>query len=172
MAVGILILHFVPGFKPELISFLFGNILAIQNFDLLLMVLFAVLILLFVIFQFRSISLLIFDRESAYLSRIPVFFYELLLYIAWALAVVLGVKMLGIILVSALLIIPASVARLAARSFSALVWGSVIVGEFIVILGLVLSVLLNVPSGAMIILVGFVLLVVVAFINKFALAKK
>jgi zinc transport system permease protein len=72
------------------------------------------------------------------------------------------VKLLGIILVSALLIIPATIAKMLAPSFKTLIFGSVIAGEVFIVVGLILSYLLDLPSGATIILVGVVAFLLVA----------
>ena len=85
-----------------------------------------------------------------------------MLYLALAVSVVLGVKILGIVLVSALLIIPAASSRLLNRSFRGFLVGAVVLGELTVILGLLFSFLINAPSGAVIILVGTAIFFLIA----------
>jgi ABC-type Mn2+/Zn2+ transport system permease subunit len=81
-------------------------------------------------------------------------FYQLLLYVMLACALVLGIRILGIILVSAILIVPVSTARLFSRSFRALTLWTGVIAEGVMIGGLLLSYYLNLPSGAVIVLVG------------------
>lgn len=168
MALGIVILSLNRGYQPELLSFLFGNILSVGSFDLLIIVMLAAVIIAFLLINQKSLSLLIFDRTSAYLAGIKTGRLELLYYIVLAVSVVLGVKMLGVVLVSALLILPASIAKLLAGSFAGLRMISIVVAETIVIIGLFASLYFNLPSGPSIILVGSIIFVLV---NLFRLNK-
>ena len=166
MALGIVLINLQNNYQPDLLSFLFGNILAIKTSELYLMIIFSILVLLFLLIYKRQLTLLTFDRESAYLAGINVDAFDLIFYICLGIAVVLGVKILGIILVSALLIIPASCAKLVARSFGMLEYLSIVFAEVIVILGLVISYYLNLPSGAIIILTGTALFLCLVFLKR------
>lgn len=154
LALGVLLLNFKAGYQPELISFLFGNILTISWANLYLILPIAgIIILLFLILN-KEMTFLTIDRDSAFLAGIPATLYESLLYVSLAISVVLGVRLVGIILVGALLVIPASIAKLTARSFLSFQWLTVIFAELIVVVGLALSYFLNWPSGATIIVFG------------------
>jgi len=169
MALGIVLINLQSSYQPDVMSFLFGNILAILNSELYIMIIFSILVLLFLIFFRKQLTLLTFDRESAYLAGINVDAFDLIFYICLAISVVLGVKILGIILVSALLIIPASIAKLIAQSFSMLEYLSIIFAEIIVIVGLIVSYYFNLPSGATIILTGTFLFLLTLLIKRFKL---
>jgi zinc transport system permease protein len=154
MALGVILISLRRGYQPELIGYLFGNILAIRRQDLILIVLLSLLIMAFILTQKRKLTLLALDREMAYMAGINPDFYQLLLYIMLAAALVLGIRVLGIILVSAILIIPVSTARLSSRSFKSLVFWTVLISEGVMLGGLLLSYYLNLPSGAVIVLTG------------------
>jgi zinc transport system permease protein len=154
MALGIILISLRRGYQPELLGYLFGNILAIRRQDLILIVVLSLLIMAFILSQKRKLTLLALDREMAYMAGINPDFYQLLLYIMLAAALVLGIRVLGIILVSAILIIPVSAARLLSRSFKSLVLWTVLISEGVMIGGLLLSYYLNLPSGAVIVLTG------------------
>jgi zinc transport system permease protein len=154
MALGVVLISLRPGYQPELISYLFGNILAIRRVDLALIILLAAVILAFIFSHKRKLTLLALDREMACMAGINPDLYELLLYIMLACALVLGIRVLGVILVSAILIIPVSTARLLSRSFKSLTWLTVLIAEFTVLAGLVLSYFLDLPTGAVIVLTG------------------
>ncbi len=154
MALGIILISLRRGYQPELIGYLFGNILAIRRQDLILIVVISLLIMAFILSQKRKLTLLALDREMAYMAGINPDFYQLLLYIMLAAALVLGIRVLGIILVSAILIIPVSTARLSSRSFKSLGLWTVLISEGVMIGGLLLSYYLNLPSGAVIVLTG------------------
>ncbi len=154
MALGVVLISLRPGYQPELIGYLFGNILAIRGGDLLLIAALGALILAFLSLRRRQLTLLALDREMACMAGIRPAVYDLLLYVALACALVLGIRILGVVLVSALLIIPVSTARLFCRSFRALNRWTVIVAEIIVLAGLLLSYFLDLPAGAVIVLTG------------------
>jgi len=115
MALGIVLISLRKGYQPELLGYLFGNILAIRRQDLALIVVLALLIIAFIVINRRKLTLLALDREMAYMAGINPDFYQLLLYVMLACALVLGIRVLGVILVSAILIIPVSTARLFSR---------------------------------------------------------
>lgn len=154
MALGVVLMSFSRGFQPEIISFLFGSILSIRTLDAVVIALISFVILGWLAVSFRQLVFMSLSEESAKVSGIRVEPQKVLLYVALALATVLGVKMLGIILVSALLIIPPATARLLSGHFRSYVVLSLVLSEIFVILGLVLSFLYDLPSGAVIVLVG------------------
>lgn len=166
MALGIILISLKSGYQPELLSFLFGNILAIQTSELLFMSGFAVLVIIFLVYFYRQIAYITFDREGAEVSGINTNVLDLIFYIALSVAIVLGVKILGIILVSALLIIPASCGKLVARSFKNLIILSIIFAEITVLGGIATSYILNLPTGAIIILFGTALFFMILFGRK------
>ena len=154
MALGVVLISLRQGYQPELIGYLFGNILAIRRQDLALIIVLAVLIMAFILSHKRKLTLLALDREMAYMAGINPDLYQLLLYLMLACALVLGIRVLGVVLVSAILIIPVSTARLFSRSFKALTWWTVAIAEFTVLAGLLLAYFLNLPAGALIVLTG------------------
>jgi zinc transport system permease protein len=166
MALGVVLISLRRGYQPELIGYLFGNILAIRRQDLLLIIILAVLILAFIFSHWRKLTLLALDREMAYMAGINPDLYQLLLYIMLACALVLGIRILGIILVSAILIIPVSTARLLSRSFKTLTWLTLLIAESTLMAGLVLSYFLNLPSGAVIVLTGSTLFSLVFILSS------
>ncbi|HUJ79609.1 MAG TPA: metal ABC transporter permease [Nitrospiria bacterium] len=162
LALGIVLISQRRGYQPELMSFLFGSILSISALDLGIILGFSAVIVTVLVLLLRQLTLLALDKESARLygvraEPLDFFFYELL-----CVTIVLGVKLLGIILVSALLIIPPTIAKLLSPSFKALIGVSVLAGELFIILGLLLSYLLDLPAGPSIILVGVAVFLLVA----------
>lgn len=154
MALGVLLMSRKAGYQPELIGFLFGNILAIRSSELPLIIVLGAAIGLFLVLKWREIILVAVDREMAYLAGVKSERIQLLMYVVLAVAVVLGIKILGVVLVSALLVIPVSVAKLISGSFQKLVLWSIVVSELIVIAGLTLAYFLDLPAGAVIVLCG------------------
>ncbi len=173
MALGVTLISFKQGYQPDLVSFLFGNILAIRPVDLALILALSAVILAFLAFNHKGITLMALDMDTAYMAGVRVEALHVTFYIMLAVAVVLGLKILGIVLVSALLIIPASTAKLVSKSFKGLIIQSILFSEIVVILGIALSYALDSPTGPMIVLVGTGVFLLVFSIKRLAaLAKR
>jgi len=157
MALGVLIISIQPGYQPELLSFLFGNILSIRSAEAAVIFIAGLIIFSFVIGNIKGLLLVSLDPETAYVSGINVEALQVLFYAVLGAAVILGIKVLGVVLVSALLIIPVSIAKLFAGSFKELLMLSVIISEIIVVLGIIISYLFDLPTGPTIVLSGTVL---------------
>lgn len=165
LAVGIVLLSLQHGYQPDIMSYLFGNILTISSNDLLFIVPFAGICTVVLLTLQRRMMLLVLNREMAWLSGIPVTITTALLYTLLAITVVVAVKLLGVVLVSALLVIPVMTARQWARSLQSLFVFSVIAAECTVIGGLLLSYVFDLPSGAAIVLTG-AFLALIAYILR------
>lgn len=154
MALGVILLHFTPGFQPELISFLFGNILAIETQDLWLTLAVGIGILFVIIFISKKLTFVTLDEEGAYLSGLNPSRYIFILYVLTSLAIVLSIKLVGIVLVSALLITPSAISQTLAHTFSSFQWQSIFWACIMIVIGITSSVFLDLPSGATIIVAG------------------
>jgi len=159
LALGVVLMNFKKGYQPDLLSFLFGNILTIRSTELWLIIPLAAAILAFVLFNFKKYLFICLSDELAKLSGINTELYRLLLYVLLAISTILAIKMFGIILVSALLIIPVSFSKLFARSAKSLLALSIIFVEIIVVGGSILSLILDLPTGAVIVLTGTILFI-------------
>ena len=161
MALGVLLVQLTPGYAPDLQSYLFGNILTVPVFDLLLMLGLDVLIVGAVLALYREFAVISFDEEFATVLGIPARLVGLLLLCLVALSVVVLIRVVGIILVIALLTMPASIARQFTSSLSQLMVIAILVGMVLTTAGLWLSYTLDLSSGATIVLLlGAVFLIV------------
>lgn len=166
MALGVIIISFQSGYQPELLSFLFGNILSVTTADLWIIIPLAIVISTTIIFLQRRLTALTIDPEGSKIQGVPVTLYEIFLYIAFALGTVLGVKILGVVLVSALIILPVSTSKLIAKNFKSFFIGSIIFSEITVISGLIISYYVNIPSGPSIVVFGFSLFLLIFLYSK------
>jgi zinc transport system permease protein len=158
MALGIVVLQLHDGYVPELMSFLFGNVLAIRPEDIRTIAIGTLLIVTLLVIKRQQLTFLTLDPEGASLAGVRIRLLDLLFHIIVAVAVVLSVKLIGIILVSALLIIPSAIGRRFAKRFIGLQQIAVVVSMVIVLVGLTLSYIYDLPSGATIVLTGIGLL--------------
>ncbi len=151
MALGIIFVFITPGYTPNLMSYLFGNILTVTNSELWMMFALNVVILTFFSLFYRKVLYIAFDEEFAKASGIPVALYNYLLIILIALTVVLNIRVVGIILILSLLTIPQATANLFTKDFKKLIILSTLFAFLGTISGLLISYFANIPSGATII---------------------
>jgi len=154
MAVGIIFIGLTPGFPPELMSYLFGNILIVPTSDIIMMLILAAIILLVVVLLYKEFLALSFDEEFATVVGIPVERLYFLLLCLIAFTVVVLIRVVGSILVIALLTIPAATARRFTHDFKKMMLLSILFGGLFTSSGLWLSFELDLASGAAIILVS------------------
>jgi zinc transport system permease protein len=166
LAFGAVLASFNGGFNVDLFSYLFGSILTITTDDVYLIITLSAIVLSFVLLFYKELMHMTFDEQGARLTGIPVFWLNLAFNIMLAFAVVVSIKVIGSLLVSALLIIPAGSAMQLSRSFHSTTMLSVILGEIIVIFGLVASFIYDVASGGAIVLFGIVVFLVCVAIKK------
>jgi len=154
MAIGILFVYLTPGFAPDLFSYLFGNILLVPRGDILLMGVLVAIIVAVVALLYRELLAVTFDPDYARVMNLPVERLSLLLLVLIALTVVMLIRVVGIILVIALLTLPAAISRLYTTRIRSMMILAVVLGIAFTLTGIGLSYLLDVPSGATIILVS------------------
>jgi zinc transport system permease protein len=160
MAVGVLVLSLSPGFQPELLSYLFGSILTVGWPGLATTAVVALVVALGLARLGRRLVFATFDPEGAHAAGINVGRLLTAHHVLLALAVIVSISLVGIILVNALLVIPAATAKLLARSLRQMFLLAPIVGGGGVLVGLIVSYWLDVPSGpAIVVVIGGVFLV-------------
>jgi len=154
MAIGIIFIDLTPGYKADLMSYLFGSILAVPSKDLWGMVLIDGLILGFVMIFYKELLAISFDETFATIRNLPVELIYLLLMAAIALTVGMMMKVVGLIMVIALLTIPAAISDQLVKDMRAMMAVASLLGIIFTTTGLWLSYSLNLTSGATIILVA------------------
>jgi zinc transport system permease protein len=153
MAIGVIFINLTPGYAPDLFSYLFGNILTVPSSDLVLMLILDFIIIFTVLLFYREFLAVSFDQEFSRVVGVPVEFVYILLLCIVALSVVVLIKVVGVILVIALLSIPAAVSKQITSKMENIMILSVILGVILTISGLWLSYIFNLASGATIVLV-------------------
>ncbi|QBQ54575.1 metal ABC transporter permease [Nitrosococcus wardiae] len=153
MAVGMIFISQTPGYNVDLMSYLFGNILMVSREKLYLMAAVDGVIVLTVMLFYKQFLALSFDEEFARLRGVPVTFFYLLLLCMVALTVVLLIQVVGLILVIALLVLPAAIAGQYMGSLAGMMLLAVILGSVFTSTGLVISYEPDLPAGSTIVLV-------------------
>lgn len=172
MALGIIFIFITPGTPPNLMSYLFGNLLTVSSRELLMMLILAIVVVLFFVVFYRLMIAIAFDESYAKSLRLPVHFINYSLMTLIALVIVITIKAAGIILVMSYLTIPQSTSNLFFNDFRKIALGSIVISLLGSVVGLVISYLLNVPTGASVITVFVVLFLVARLVTGFLNKRK
>jgi len=154
MALGIILVDLAAGYKTDLMSYLFGSILTVPASDLLLMLVLDGIIIGVVALFYKELLAISFDETFATVENVPVDAIYLLLVVLVALTVVMVMRVVGLILVIALLTMPAAISGQFVRDLKRMMVLASVLGVFFTTTGLWLSYFLNLTSGATIILVA------------------
>ena len=160
LAIGITVTALTTGINTDVSSYMFGSILVMISIVLCIIVL-----ALFILFYSRIFSIT-FDENFSKASGIPVGRFNALLSVLTAVTITLGMRMMGAMLISSLIIFPALIAMRLQRSFSGVIIAAAITAVIDFLLGLVISFLLSTPTGASIVLVNLCVLLIVTAIQK------
>ena len=156
MAIGIILIDLTPGYNVDLMSYLFGSILAVSKDDIYYMSILLVSIILVILFWYRDILAVSYDTQYAKLRGINVQFFYTLILVLSALTVVISIKVVGLILVIALLTIPIYIAEKLSNSLLSMMVISSILSTIFSLIGLFISYNYDISSGATIIIVSAV----------------
>ena len=154
MALGVVFIAMTPGYPPDIASVLFGNILAVSRSDLRLILGLDILVLATVYAFFQAFKAYIFDEEFASVAGVPVRALEYLMYVLVAVTVVVMIRVVGIILVIALLTAPPAIAKQFTYDMKKIMALSVLLGIGFCFAGLWVSYTVRLASGASIVLVA------------------
>lgn len=159
MAIGIILIDLTPGYNVDLMSYLFGSILAVSTEDIYYMFILVFTIIGFVTFFYRDILAVSYDSEYAKLRGINVNLFYTLILVLSALTIVIAIKVVGLILVIALLTIPIYIAERLSSSLYTMMFISGLLATFFTIIGLAVSYNFDLTSGASIIIVSAICMV-------------
>jgi zinc transport system permease protein len=154
MAIGIIFIDKTPGYKADLMSYLFGSLIAISQWEIWVILALDVVILFTVIALYRSILSISYDQVFSSVRGVPVNGITLLMIMLTAASTVMMMRVIGLILVIALLTIPSAIANLCTHDMRKMMFIASLFGIIFTIIGLWFSYKYNLTSGAMIILVS------------------
>ena len=154
MALGIILVALTPGYAPDLFGYLFGSILTVSRSDIMLMLLLDAIIIGVVALYHHEFEAICFDEEYATAIGLHTERLYLLLLCLIALTVVALIRVVGVILVIALLTMPAAISRRFSARMHGMIVRSVALSAILTFCGLLLAYLFNLPSGATIVLVS------------------
>jgi len=167
MALGVIFLSRSTGHSTSVMSYLFGSILSVGNGDIIWLMVVAVIVIAGGLIFFKELQFYAFDELIASLYGIPVRAVQYGFFVSVALAIIVSMQIVGVILITALLVIPGSVALIWCKKYKSLFWISTSTAVLSAVLGLILSYFLNIPSGATIVIV-----LAAAFAVSYVFGKK
>lgn len=162
MALGVVLIAFRQRYTADVTTYLFGSILAVTPGDLIAIAVMAALVFTLLVALYKELLYYTFDERMAAAVGLPVTLLHYSLLVMLALTIVVSVKVVGIVLVTAFLVIPGATAKLLAGSFSTMMALSLVFGVSASVAGLVISYFAHLPSGATIVLTQFLIFVAVS----------
>ena len=155
IAGGVMLASIAGGFNVDLFSYLFGSILSISKTEVIISIALSIVVIFIIIFYYNELLSITFDEDSAKASGINTKFINTLFVLLTAVTVVLSMKVVGIMLISALIIFPAVTALQIARSFKAVMFAASLTAIISVVSGIIISFFLDLPTGATIVIINF-----------------
>jgi zinc transport system permease protein len=167
MAIGLVFIFLTPGYSTDLFTYLFGNILLVSRFDLMVIFVLDIIILAIVYFMFNSFLAVTFDEEYSKTRNMPVTMINIILFALIALTIVATIRVVGIVLMIAILTIPAATAQMFHKTVKKIMITSSVITLIASITGLFLSYHLNFATGPIIVLIISGIYLIGIFSSKF-----
>ena len=166
MAIGIALISLSKTYNVDLFGYLFGNILAITREEILLTLITSITVIAVILVFLKEFFLITYNEELARVSGIHVNLMNVLFLVALSLSIVVSIRIVGIIMVSALLVIPGATARLFAKGLLSMIVISCAAGLASVVAGLVISYQYDIAPGAGIVITSAVIFFVPLILKK------
>lgn len=160
MALAVLFIGMLRRYTPDIMGYLFGNLLGVSGAELWAMAGITTVVFLVIILFFKELQFTVFDPEMAEVSGIPAALISLMLSVIMGLTIVISLQAVGELLVLALIVLPASIAYQWTNSLHRMIAGSMIIGIGVSVAGLIIAFYLDAPSGStIVILLGLLFMV-------------
>ncbi|MDV2582063.1 metal ABC transporter permease [Alkalibacillus haloalkaliphilus] len=170
VGLSVVFIAMADGINTDIYAYLFGSVAAVSRSDLYLVLFTAVFVIVVIIFLYKELFALSFDEEFATVSGIRAKIIHYLFIIMTALVIAASIRIVGVLLVSALMTLPVATAMRIAKSFKQTIVYSIIFGEVAVIIGLITGYYLEIPPGGTIVITSAIILGLTLLIKKWYLA--
>ena len=159
LAVGVMVISLTTGMNTDVYNYMFGSILAMSAEDVKLSLVLSVFVLILFIVFYHKIFAITFDETFARATGVKAGVYNTLIAVLTAVTIVLGMRMMGALLISSLIIFPALTSMRVCRTFKSVIINAAIVSVVCLIAGLTLSYVAATPAGASVVLANLVMMV-------------
>ena len=171
IALSAIFISLADGFNQEIVGLLFGSISAVNISDLTTIIIITIIVLLFIVLFYKELFILSFDEEYSKVIGIPKWIQFLFIVIV-AMVISASMRVVGILLVSALITLPIAISMRITKGFKQLIALSVILGELSVILGLIIAFYMNISPGGVIVVLLVLMLILTMIIQKLKIKFK
>ena len=166
LAIGVAVTSATTGLNADICNFMFGSILAMSISDVYLSIAVSIIVAILFVIYYRKLFLITFDEEFATASGLKTKRYTNLIAILTALIIVVGMRMMGTMLISSIIIFPALTSMRLFKSFKKVIISSGIISVVSFLIGIYLSYIYNISTGAMIVIVNLVLFIIFTILDK------
>ena len=166
LAIGVAATSLTTGMNTDVCNFMFGSILAMSQTDVILSVIVSIIVAVLFIVYYRKLFVVTFDENFAKASGLKANRYTNIIAVLTALIIVIGMRMMGVMLISSIIIFPALTSMRIFKSFKKVIISSAIISVISFLIGIYLSYIYNISTGAMIVIVNLVLFILFSLIEK------
>ncbi len=171
IALSAIFISLADGFNQEIVGLLFGSISAVNISDLTTIIIITIIVLIFIVLFYKELFILSFDEEYSKVIGIPKWIQFLFIVIV-AMVISASMRVVGILLISALITLPIAISMRITKGFKQLIALSVILGELSVILGLIIAFYMNISPGGVIVVLLVLMLILTMIIQKLKIKFK
>lgn len=165
LAIGTFAISVVKGVNTDINNYLFGSILSINNTDIIVSIVLSILVIVLYIISYNKIFAITFDENFAKSIGVNTDFYNIIFAILCSIVVVLGMRLMGSLLISSLIIFPTLSSMQLFKNFKSVVISSLIISIIAFTIGLIVSYNYATPTGATIVIINLIVLIIFKFIS-------
>lgn len=170
LAVGVMFISMTTGMNTDVYNYMFGSILAMSSEDVRLSVVLAVLVLILYVFFYNKIFAITFDETFALATGVKADLYNTMIAVLTAVTIVLGMRMMGALLISSLIIFPSLTSMRVCRTFRSVVLNSAVISVVCLVTGITVSYVWATPAGASVVMANIAALILYSAVG--AVRKK
>lgn len=167
VGLSVIFISLANGFNNDLFNYLFGSVSAVSKGDFLTILGMSLFIIVMIYLFYKELVTLSFDDEHAIVTGIHAKRIHFLFIVLTALVIAASIRIVGVLLVSALMTLPVAAAMRLAKSFKQLIFLSILFGELAVIIGLITGYYLSIPPGGTIVIVSIIILLTIIGMKRF-----
>lgn len=165
LAIGVMVISLTTGMNTDVYNYMFGSILAMSSEDVKLSLVLSVIVLVLFIFFYHKIFAITFDETFARATGVKAGMYNTLIAVLTAVTIVLGMRMMGALLISSLIIFPALTSMRVCKTFKSVIINSAVISVVCLVAGITVSYVGATPAGASVVLANLVALAIYSVIG-------
>lgn len=171
IGLAVLMISLADSFNADLMSFLFGSIIAVTSRDIIIIAITSIFIIISVVLLYKELLYIAFDEEGAALAGVPTEILNIFFSVLTALTIVVAMRVVGILMISSMLVVPVATSMQISKSFKSTMLNSMIFAFSAVVLGLTSSYYFNLAPGGAIVVLSVVILLLVIGTKKYILKR-